>query len=211
MKDLTDIVRSARREVETGKANGFYTAIAQQADDLAGAHLGPAAGARDQLLRKGLWGSHGSAQSLITTFMALMIGPHNAFSALMWASVSAAPAPLELEEILRLAEQHDAYVITDEPYEHIVFAPHEHVYATALPGAAERVITCNSLSKTYSITGWRLGYAAAAPGIRSPALPAPTHAGKRAGGRPLPGGNQMSSPMPSMTYAPQPVVRTSWP
>lgn len=71
----------------------------------------------------------------------------------------------ELEEILRLAEQHDAYVITDEPYEHIVFAPHEHVHATALPGAAERVITCNSLSKTYSITGWRLGYVQAAPAV----------------------------------------------
>lgn len=64
----------------------------------------------------------------------------------------------ELMEILALAEQHDAFVITDEPYEHIVFAPHEHVYASALPGAANRVITCNSLSKTYSITGWRLGY-----------------------------------------------------
>jgi aminotransferase len=71
----------------------------------------------------------------------------------------------ELLEILRLAEQHDAYVITDEPYEHIVFAPHEHVYAAALPGAAERVITCNSLSKTYSITGWRLGYVQAAPSV----------------------------------------------
>jgi len=71
----------------------------------------------------------------------------------------------ELSEILSLAEKHDAFVITDEPYEHIVFAPYEHVYAAALPGALERVITCNSLSKTYSITGWRLGYVHAAPGI----------------------------------------------
>lgn len=71
----------------------------------------------------------------------------------------------ELMEILSLAEQHDAFVIMDEPYEHIVFAPHEHVYATALPGAFERVITCNSLSKTYSITGWRLGYVHAKPEI----------------------------------------------
>ncbi len=54
----------------------------------------------------------------------------------------------ELLEILALAEKHDAFVITDDPYEHIVFAPHEHVYAAALPGAFERVITCNSLSKT---------------------------------------------------------------
>ena len=71
----------------------------------------------------------------------------------------------ELRTILDLAEKHDAFVITDEPYEHIVFAPHEHVYMSALPGAAERVITCNSLSKTYSITGWRLGYVHAAPHI----------------------------------------------
>ncbi|MDQ8201736.1 aminotransferase class I/II-fold pyridoxal phosphate-dependent enzyme [Pelagicoccus sp. SDUM812003] len=64
----------------------------------------------------------------------------------------------ELAEILALAEQADAWVITDEPYEHIVYAPHTHTYAAALPGAFRRVITCNSLSKTYSITGWRLGY-----------------------------------------------------
>jgi Aspartate/tyrosine/aromatic aminotransferase len=64
----------------------------------------------------------------------------------------------ELMEILKLAEEFDAFVITDEPYEHIVYAPHEHIYCNALPGAAERTITCNSLSKTYSITGWRLGY-----------------------------------------------------
>jgi len=71
----------------------------------------------------------------------------------------------ELLEILKLAEQHDAFVITDEPYEHIVYAPHEHVYFSALPGAFPRTIACNSLSKTYSITGWRLGYVHAAPEI----------------------------------------------
>lgn len=69
----------------------------------------------------------------------------------------------ELEFILRLAEEHDAYVITDEPYEHIVYEPHGHVYASALPGAEQRVVVCNSLSKTYSITGWRLGYVQASP------------------------------------------------
>ncbi|MDX2184953.1 MAG: aminotransferase class I/II-fold pyridoxal phosphate-dependent enzyme [Gemmatimonadaceae bacterium] len=71
----------------------------------------------------------------------------------------------ELQLILRLAERHDCFVITDEPYEHIVYAPHEHVYFAALPGAFERTITCNSLSKTYSITGWRLGYVHAAPAV----------------------------------------------
>jgi aspartate/methionine/tyrosine aminotransferase len=71
----------------------------------------------------------------------------------------------ELTEILALAEKYDAFVITDEPYEHIVYSPHQHVYAMALPGATERTITCNSLSKTYSITGWRLGYVHAKPEV----------------------------------------------
>ncbi|MCC7052157.1 MAG: pyridoxal phosphate-dependent aminotransferase [Gemmatimonadaceae bacterium] len=71
----------------------------------------------------------------------------------------------ELLVILALAEEHDCFVITDEPYEHIVFAPHVHTYFASLPGAAERTITCNSLSKTYSITGWRLGYVHASPQV----------------------------------------------
>ena len=64
----------------------------------------------------------------------------------------------ELEYIAQLAEKYDAYVITDEVYEHIVYEPHEHVYFATLPGMFERTLTCSSLSKTYSITGWRLGY-----------------------------------------------------
>ncbi len=64
----------------------------------------------------------------------------------------------ELTFIAALAERYDAYVITDEVYEHIVYAPHEHVYFASLPGMWERTLSCSSLSKTYSITGWRLGY-----------------------------------------------------
>ncbi len=64
----------------------------------------------------------------------------------------------ELLIILRYAEQYNTWIISDEPYEHIIYAPHEHVYVNTLPGAFERTITVNSLSKTYSITGWRLGY-----------------------------------------------------
>ncbi len=64
----------------------------------------------------------------------------------------------ELELIARLAEKYDAYVITDEVYEHIVYKPYEHVYFATLPGMRERTLSCSSLSKTYSITGWRLGY-----------------------------------------------------
>ncbi|MBQ4402532.1 MAG: pyridoxal phosphate-dependent aminotransferase, partial [Synergistaceae bacterium] len=64
----------------------------------------------------------------------------------------------ELTEIGALAVKYDAFIITDEVYEHIVFDPYKHVYASGLPGLFDHVITCNSLSKTYSITGWRLGY-----------------------------------------------------
>ena len=64
----------------------------------------------------------------------------------------------ELLFIADLAQKYDTYVITDEVYEHIVYAPHKHVYFASLPGMWERTISCSSLSKTYFITGWRLGY-----------------------------------------------------
>jgi len=64
----------------------------------------------------------------------------------------------ELDTIAFLAKKYDAYVITDEVYEHILYAPHVHTYMASLPGMFERTISCSSLSKTYSITGWRLGY-----------------------------------------------------
>ncbi len=64
----------------------------------------------------------------------------------------------ELKTIAALAEKYDTFVITDEVYEHIVYEPYHHVYFASLPGMFERTISCSSLSKTYSITGWRLGY-----------------------------------------------------
>ena len=64
----------------------------------------------------------------------------------------------ELEKAMELYRKYDVYVITDEVYEHIVYAPHTHTYFATLPGMWERTISCSSLSKTYSITGWRLGY-----------------------------------------------------
>lgn len=64
----------------------------------------------------------------------------------------------ELETIAALANKYDVYVITDEVYEHIIYAPHTHTYFATLPGMWERTISCSSLSKTYSVTGWRLGY-----------------------------------------------------
>ena len=71
----------------------------------------------------------------------------------------------ELEIIAGLAKKYDAYVITDEVYEHIIYEPNRHTYLASLPGMWERTIVCNSLSKTYSITGWRLGYVIAPPEI----------------------------------------------
>lgn len=64
----------------------------------------------------------------------------------------------ELSEIAALAKKYDTFVITDEVYEHILYKPNKHIYMSTLPDMKERTIVCNSLSKTYSITGWRLGY-----------------------------------------------------
>lgn len=71
----------------------------------------------------------------------------------------------ELEYIASLAIKYDTYVITDEVYEHIVYAPYKHTYFASLPGMFERTISCSSLSQTYSITGWRLGYCIAPENI----------------------------------------------
>ncbi|MGN0465393.1 MAG: pyridoxal phosphate-dependent aminotransferase [Lachnospiraceae bacterium] len=64
----------------------------------------------------------------------------------------------ELEAIGQLVLKYDAYAITDEVYEHLVYKPYEHTYLSSIPGMFDHTITCNSLSKTFSITGWRLGY-----------------------------------------------------
>ena len=71
----------------------------------------------------------------------------------------------ELEFIGQLAVKYDTFVITDEVYEHILYKPNVHTYMASLPGMKDRTITCNSLSKTYSITGWRLGYVHANPQV----------------------------------------------
>ena len=71
----------------------------------------------------------------------------------------------ELGFIAQMAEKYDLWVITDEVYEHIVYAPFEHVYFASLPGMAERTLSCSSLSKTYSMTGWRLGYVISTPEV----------------------------------------------
>ena len=67
----------------------------------------------------------------------------------------------ELTFIADLCKKYDVYAIMDEVYEHIVYEGHKHIYMNSLPGMWERTVSCSSLSKTYSITGWRLGYAIA--------------------------------------------------
>ena len=67
----------------------------------------------------------------------------------------------ELKLISELCIKYDAFAIMDEVYEHIVYEGHKHIYMNSLPGMWERTVSCSSLSKTYSITGWRLGYAIA--------------------------------------------------
>ena len=71
----------------------------------------------------------------------------------------------ELGQLAALAEEFDVWILTDEVYEHIVFPPHQHTYFSTLPGMAERTLMCSSLSKTFAITGWRLGYVQAAPAV----------------------------------------------
>ncbi len=71
----------------------------------------------------------------------------------------------ELEAIADLCLRHDLLAITDEIYEHIVFDGLEHTPIATLPGMAERTITISGISKSYSVTGWRIGYAVAAPEI----------------------------------------------
>ncbi|MBR2897885.1 MAG: aminotransferase class I/II-fold pyridoxal phosphate-dependent enzyme [Oscillospiraceae bacterium] len=67
----------------------------------------------------------------------------------------------ELKLIADLCIRYDVYAVMDEVYEHIIYEGHKHTYMNRLPGMWERTVSCSSLSKTYSVTGWRLGYAIA--------------------------------------------------
>lgn len=67
----------------------------------------------------------------------------------------------DLEEIAELAKEHDLIIVSDEPYEKILFDQNEHFSIATLPGMFERTITANSFSKTYAMTGWRIGYGVA--------------------------------------------------
>src|SRR4249920_1866842 len=71
----------------------------------------------------------------------------------------------ELTAIARLCQQWDVLAITDEIYEHIVYDGHEHVPMAVIDGMADRTITINGLSKTFSVTGWRIGWAISPPSV----------------------------------------------
>jgi aminotransferase len=68
----------------------------------------------------------------------------------------------ELESIATIAQQHDLFVFTDEIYEYFLYDGRTHVSLASLPGMADRTITIGGYSKTFSITGWRIGYSVAA-------------------------------------------------
>jgi len=71
----------------------------------------------------------------------------------------------ELTTIAELCQEHDAFAFSDEIYEYIIHIDRPHISIASLPGMAERTVTISGLSKTFSITGWRLGYCIAAPEI----------------------------------------------
>ena len=70
---------------------------------------------------------------------------------------------VELEAIALIAEEHDLFVFTDEIYEYFLYDGQQHISLATLPGMAERTISISGLSKTFSITGWRIGYLTADP------------------------------------------------
>jgi len=69
----------------------------------------------------------------------------------------------ELSAIANLCQEFNVLAITDEIYEHIIFDGHRHVSLATLPGMADRTVTISGFSKTYSVTGWRVGYVIARP------------------------------------------------
>jgi aminotransferase len=71
----------------------------------------------------------------------------------------------ELETIAALCQKWDAIAISDEIYEHIIYDGRRHVPIATIPGMAERTVTLNSLSKTYSVTGWRVGWTISPPSL----------------------------------------------
>jgi N-succinyldiaminopimelate aminotransferase len=72
----------------------------------------------------------------------------------------------ELERIGELCAKHDVKVLSDEVYEHIVFGPARHVRPATIPSLADRTVTVSSMGKTFSLTGWKIGWVIAPPPLR---------------------------------------------
>lgn len=79
--------------------------------------------------------------------------------------IGKAYAKEELMDIVDVAKRHNLYIITDETYEYFTFDNHKHISIASLPGAGDRTISIFSLSKSYSMTGWRIGYIAASKDV----------------------------------------------
>jgi N-succinyldiaminopimelate aminotransferase len=91
------------------------------------------------------------------TRLLLLNSPHNPTGRVL--------TPDELDQVARLAVRHDVLVVTDEVYEHLVFTGHSHLPLATLPGMADRTITISSAGKTFSVTGWKVGWLVARPGL----------------------------------------------
>jgi N-succinyldiaminopimelate aminotransferase len=91
------------------------------------------------------------------TRVVLLNSPHNPTGAVLNRT--------ELNEIARLAAQHDALVVTDEVYEHLTYDGAVHVPIATLPGMAERTLTISSSGKTFSLTGWKIGWVSGPSGL----------------------------------------------
>jgi len=96
------------------------------------------------------------------TRIILLNTPHNPTGTVL--------APEFLDLAIELAHRHDAYVVTDEVYEHLIFDGRAHVPAATRPGAEGRVVTISSAGKTFSTTGWKIGWLTASPELRDAVL-----------------------------------------
>jgi N-succinyldiaminopimelate aminotransferase len=98
------------------------------------------------------------------TAMLVVNSPHNPTGAVL--------RPAELAEIARLAAEHDLLVLADEVYEHLAYDEHRHVSLSTLPDMAERTVVVSSAAKTFSVTGWKIGWICARAPLLDAALSA---------------------------------------
>ena len=98
------------------------------------------------------------------TRFVLLNSPHNPTGTVLTRA--------ELQAVADVAIEHDLVVITDEVYEHLTFSDHEHVPISTLPGMFERTLSLSSAGKSYSVTGWKIGWATGPPELVAAVLAA---------------------------------------